>query len=535
MSLIPKGLRNYGSGSKSTSRNIVAINLARWHPNGEASYVQDAYVSWHETPFKCFFGGYNSGKSFSGSHDSVLAAAHNPGVVGGVIGPTMPHVRRVMIPTLEFILNECWEVTFDDGSTGPMPYVLNQSKWELTLPLFKNAKMSFTFADEDNLKGQNWRWGWGDEPGLWEEGAFNSFNARVRVAPTPQEVLRGAYRQIGLTGTPEGINWLYHRTVGNENNNGCLEGTHPNLRVWYAKTQDAVWAPPDWLQNLIETLPEDEREAKLNGRFTANSRGHVYNFDRTKHVKHLDYDPNYPLTISFDWGRSPIVMVVHQTIGTAGSNSRVIHALDEIQFERGTIADVVYEFAKRWKMKIGYNDINNGYIQPIPIVVCGDATGKSMGATGVNAWADLFDRLASHDLRFTDKKLNNNPTIRDRVAVVNAKLDNGRYFISPKCRLLAKSFELTYWNPLNANKLLKPVNDDPTHLSDAAGYDIFREYGKDRIQQVNDQLALAVAHNQSERNNKKRKPGTKGFDDDGLSRRKPQVSTPFDLDTSIKL
>ena len=77
-----------------------------------------------------------------------------------------------------------------------------------------------------------------------------------------------------------------------------------------------------------------------------------------------------------------------------------------------------------------------------------------------------------------------NPKVRDRVNCVNAKLCSQAgvrtLFIDPQCTQLIQDFERVHWKQDgNGNTLPEIDKSDParTHVSDALGYMIGREFG----------------------------------------------------------
>lgn len=480
-------VKHVGAGNENGP--VVGVRQKCWHPEGDYD-LPESHVGFFNNnthPLVCFFGGFGTAKTHTGAQKAVLKLLTNHNKIGGAVAPTMSHVDRVMIPTVQMVLDECWEFVYANGKTGPVQYkiVRSQTNPRIEVPLF-GSSMEFTYASPDNLKGQNWRWAWGDEPGLWDEKVWRMFIARIRVKNRPGEYERtGGFRQIMLTGTPEGYNWLYYQTVGNEKNAGCEIGESPRCRVWYASTRDAPWLDPGVLEMLLEEYPADLAAEKIDGKFLPVGKGQVYTFERKKHVVACEFDPDYPITFTMDWGVAPIVAVVQQTRpmppvkGQKGKPKTVTYALDEVQFARGSIDDVVKELANRWGSRL--KNITTGE-QRFAVQCCGDATGKAQTATGTAAWEDFYKRLAAHEIAFEERQLNSNPPVSDRVAVMNAQLDHGYYFVHPRCKNLIRSFESTYWDEAKSGrKLEKKAGSDFTHMSDAATYDIFRLHGLDRV------------------------------------------------------
>jgi len=466
------------------SGHVVGIRMRCWHPDATEPpplACREFYFD-DQHSLVCLFAGYGFSKTHTGAMWAARKLLTNRNKVGGAVAPTMSHVERVMIPALLLALNECWEVVYANGKTGPIPYKLNRSSSNMRLEVpMLGSSVEFTYADKDNLKGQNWRWAWGDEPGIWDDDVWPSFLARVRATVTDEEAERtGAFRQIALTGTPEGYNWLYYETVGKDTYAGCDRGEHPTVRVWFGSTRQATWLPEDWLERLMEQYPADLLEEKIEGKFLPVGKGQVYTFDRRLHVRPCEFDPNYPLTFTMDWGVAPIVAVVHQTRpDPENPKKRITYALDEVHFARGDISNIVQKLVATWGSKV--KNVTTGE-QRHRIICCGDATGKTKNATGTQAWGDFYARLASYGLAYTEAQLGSNPPVSDRVAVANAIFDHKGYFIDPRCKHLIRSFESTYWDEGNpGRKLEKKKGADMTHMADAATYDLFRMFGTDRL------------------------------------------------------
>jgi len=77
-----------------------------------------------------------------------------------------------------------------------------------------------------------------------------------------------------------------------------------------------------------------------------------------------------------------------------------------------------------------------------------------------------------------------NPSIRDRVNAVNAMLCNSpgmrRLFIDPRCRRLIRDLERVVWKADghgNVGAQLDKSDPELTHVSDALGYVVEREFG----------------------------------------------------------
>jgi hypothetical protein len=125
--------------------------------------------------------------------------------------------------------------------------------------------------------------------------------------------------------------------------------------------------------------------------------------------------------------------------------------------------------------------------RPYPVIIYGDATGGRADTRSntsdwnivrqffieYSAWIDVSFRVGG-----------TNPLVRDRVNAVNGMLCSAsgerRLFVHPKCVELKKDFyQVAYKKDLSGNTFCDLDKSDPdrTHVSDALGYFIEKEFG----------------------------------------------------------
>jgi hypothetical protein len=131
---------------------------------------------------------------------------------------------------------------------------------------------------------------------------------------------------------------------------------------------------------------------------------------------------------------------------------------------------------------------------PLNVYVYGDATSESSRgirntAASRTDWQIIREFFARHADRFHAQIRvgSANPTQRDRVNCLNAKLRNHAgersLFLSPRCTELAIDLEQVTWKSDAAGNILADIDkSDPmrTHLSDALGYYVAREFAMKR-------------------------------------------------------
>lgn len=170
------------------------------------------------------------------------------------------------------------------------------------------------------------------------------------------------------------------------------------------------------------------------------------------------YDPNLPLLIGSDFNVSPMSWVICQ------ENGNCVNVLDELSIlNTNTIETLNILYQK-------YGSHHGGF------VFYGDAAGRQRHTN-----ASVSDYiLIYNDRRFADPRTgrvdirysNSNPAIIDRLASVNAMLQNAagerRLFVSAKCKELIKDFEDVAFR--EGTREIDKSDLSRTHMSDALGY-----------------------------------------------------------------
>jgi hypothetical protein len=101
-----------------------------------------------------------------------------------------------------------------------------------------------------------------------------------------------------------------------------------------------------------------------------------------------------------------------------------------------------------------------------------------MNTTGYSDYQVIRDYFASRRAKVMYRVPKANPPVRDRVALVNARLrnarDESRLFVDPKCTELIDDFEQVSYRE-ESTEIDKDKDRKRTHLSDALGYLIWQE------------------------------------------------------------
>jgi hypothetical protein len=168
-----------------------------------------------------------------------------------------------------------------------------------------------------------------------------------------------------------------------------------------------------------------------------------------------------PLLWALDFNVDPMSSVVAQ------KNGDDVAVLDEIVLSRAGTVEACEEFHAR------YPNHQAG------IVIYGDASGQRLqtaGTTDYKMIKEFFRSSAYASARFCVPA--SNPSVRERVALVNAKLFSAseeiHLRVHPKCKGLIADFEEITYKP-DSGVIDKDRDPKRTHLSDALGYLIWQE------------------------------------------------------------
>lgn len=396
------------------------------HP-GQLSFVDDL-----ETQILGISAGYGAGKTRSLCVKALVLAAANQGFIGAVMEPTGPLIRDI------------WQTDFDDFLDHyEIPHSFRASplpEYVLHLPGGDTKILCRSFESWQRIIGLNLAWVLADEidtvhPSIANK-AFPKILGRLRS---------GNVRQFAAASTPEGFRWMW-QTFGSED---AL--SRPDRKLIKMKTTDNPHLPPDFIERLKANYDPNLLNAYLNGEFVNLNTGQVYDrFDRSKHVGKIADDSSQPLRIGIDFnvGNMNAVIAIRE-------KNRLLF-IDEIAKAHDTDA-LAREIRRR-------HPDRKIYIYP-------DASG---GSRSTNASQTDIQILEGYGMSNQSPK--SNPPIRDRVAAVQALLENGkgeiRMQIDQRCKKLIECLELqSYDDKGNPDK-----SAGYDHMVDGCGYLIWREF-----------------------------------------------------------
>ena len=397
------------------------------HP-GQLAFVDDA-----TTEIIGISAGYGAGKTRALCAKAVMLAAANQGFIGAVMEPTGPLIRDIWQNDFEQFL-EAYEIPYTFRAS-PLP------EYMLHLPGGDTKILCRSFENWSRIIGLNLAWVLADEidtvtPAIANK-AFPKILGRLRA---------GNVRQFGAASTPEGFRWMWN-TFGSED-----AQDRTDRKLIKMRSVDNPHLPPDFIERLQANYDPNLLRAYLDGEFVNLTTGTVYDrFDRAKHViSDMPYLDREPLRIGVDFNVGNMSAVIGIRMGDK------LLVIDEISGAHDTDA-----LAQEIQARYPHRRI---YVYP-------DASG---GNRSTNASQTDIQILESYGM--SNQSPRANPPVRDRVAAVQALLENGkgqvRLTIHQQCKRLIECLELQCYT--DKGEPDKDAGHD--HMNDALGYLVWREF-----------------------------------------------------------
>jgi PBSX family phage terminase large subunit len=397
------------------------------HP-GQLAFVDD-----QSTSILGVSAGYGAGKTRALCAKAVHLAMANQGFIGVVMEPTGPLIRDI------------WQSDFDDFLEAyDIPYTFRASplpEYTLHLPDGDSKILCRSFENWQRIIGINGAWILADE--------IDTVNPAIANKAFPKILGRlrsGNVRQFAAASTPEGFRWMWQTFASDDGK------TREDRRLIRMRTQDNPHLPPDFIERMQANYDPQLLKAYLDGEFVNLTTGQVYDrFDRVKHVTTQVLDVSRePLRIGVDFNVGNMSAVIAIRVGKS------LHVVDEVSGAHDT--DALAQ-----KIKTSYPD-HKIYIYP-------DASG---GNRSTNATQTDIAILEGYGM--SNQSPRANPPVRDRVAAVQALLENGkgeiRLKIAGSCVKTIEGLELQSYTEKGDPD--KDAGYD--HMNDALGYLVWREF-----------------------------------------------------------
>lgn len=386
--------------------------------------------------------GYGAGKTWSLCAKAVSLAIANPGITGCVLEPTGPLIRDIWQPDFEAFMDEY-----------SIPYTARQSplpEYVLHLPDGDTKILCRSFENWRRIIGLNLAWVLADE--------IDTVDPRIAQLAFPKILGRlraGQVRQFASASTPEGFRWMYKTFQSDDGQKRA------DRRLVKMRTRDNPHLPDDYIETLEANYDPQLLKAYLEGEFVNLTSGQVYDrFNRAIHVRpcHLAVDEDDGILdtiyagLDFNIGNTNAICCIRTAAGG-------LHAFAEIN------AHDTEAMGQEMRRRFG-----DAKILGYP-----DASGNNRSTN--SARSDIAI-LESYGIR--NQAPAKNPPIRDRVAAVQALLENGkgqhRLFVDPACTGLIEDLEQQAYD--DRGEPDKSHGND--HRPDALGYVVHRLFAVER-------------------------------------------------------
>ena len=389
------------------------------------SAPQGIFLSGLNTKFRGYVGGFGSGKTFVGCVDLGLFAGAHPGTIQGYFAPTYRDIRDTFWPTMD-------EAAFTLGFNAKI------KKADKEVELYRGRSYYGTVIcrsmdDPGSIVGFKIARALVDEidilPKEKAQDAWRKIIARMRL------VIPGVVNGIGVTTTPEGFRFVY---------DVFKRDPKPDYSMVQASTyENEKYLPPDYIQSLRDTYPQELIDAYLMGEFVNLTSGSVYrNYSRVACRSTEEIRPMEPLHIGQDFNVGEMASAVSVARGDDW------HTVAELSGILDTPA-LVETIKSKWPdRKI--------YIYP-------DASGGSRKTVNASESDISLLRKAGFTVRAKDS----NPPVKDRILAVNTAYSKRRLFVNDKaCPRLAEAQEQQAYDKNGEPD--KTTGHD--HHNDAHGY-----------------------------------------------------------------
>lgn len=391
------------------------------------SAPQAVFLTGLTSKFRAYVGGFGSGKTFVGALDLGLFAARNPGVPQGYFAPTYRDIRDTFWPTY-------------DEAASLLGFRAVVKSGDKEVDLFRGRSYYGTticrsMDDPSGIVGFKIARGLVDEidvmPTEKATQAWRKIIARLRY------VVPGVVNGIGVTTTPEGFKFVYETFKRDPKADYSM--------VQASTYENAAYLPPDYIQSLRDSYPQELIDAYLMGEFVNLTSGTVYrNYSRGENRSQETIQPGDTIHVGQDFNVNAMASVIYV------ERSNGLHAVDELSGIMDTPA-LIETLQERFPKR--------------EIIVYPDASGGSRKT--VNASVSDIKLLQGAGFRIRARQVN--PPVKDRILAVNTGFAKRRLWVNDKaCPTFAAALEQQAYDKNGEPD--KTTGHD--HANDAGGYPV---------------------------------------------------------------
>jgi hypothetical protein len=413
------------------------------YPHQKAWWKNESFI-------KILVAGYGAGKTFIGGKRIISLALENAPIAVAAVSPTFPLAKKTVVPTISALLAGKRQ---NYGKAFWWRY--NKVDHEFTIRYHGRHATIYVLSgeDPDSLRGPNLAAAWLDEPFLMDKSVFMQMIARVRH---PESVLS----EIGLTGTPESLNWGFDLCMG-EMKDDLEEYGDVKVGMIQASSRANLSLNPAYIKRMEGTFTDRMVEAYIEGGFVNLSEGLVYyaftNLQDSEGHTNVKSYPEVPeqaeLGVGMDFNVNPMSAAVFWRMGAH------MHFFDEIQLPNADTEFLCQQLVEKY---VSDERVTKQVLED----VYPDASGVQRHANAPGAKTDFhYIREAGFRVRAHHK----NPKRKDRYNAVNGKFrpkeGASTLSIDPRCKRMIKYLQAYSHELMNKQQNM-------SHLLDAMSYPV---------------------------------------------------------------
>ena len=374
--------------------------------------------------------GYRGGKTHALCYKAIYLSSLNSKYPGALLEPTGAMITKVLVPTLESILDEM-----------KIPSVYHKSDSYYDIKLGSNTRRIYLLSAENYTRNRGLSLSYF---GIDELDAIKKDVAEAAWNMMTSRLTAGEAMQAFCCSTPEGFSFMYNFFIVN---------AAPDRKLIKACTLDNPFISPKYLDRMKATHTEKQLQAYIYGEFVNFVSGNVYYaYDRDLNASSetLAKHPHAPLNIGIDFNKRKMATIIAIII-----NGRS-HVVKEIYGSANTEALI--------------NDIRKT-VGPNRLIRCFvDASGNTSRSDFTLASQTDVMQLKMAFGQDNVRHYKGNIPVLDRVGQVNAHFCAGdgqrRLLINyVECPVLARCIETQGMVDGKPDK-----SNDIDHMPDALGY-----------------------------------------------------------------